>query len=137
MGAPKVKYNATTGRWEVVLEDIGSSVGFNGVERRSKVRGTIDGRAKVGNTEPATGGYDVRDEFMNGEKVKVAYAPTLKGRMKNNVDADAGDGRFVMSNQVREISEKSQNKPTRESVQEEIANLDPELRAIFETYGGK
>lgn len=124
MSTPKVRYNKSTGAWEVVRE-------WKGAERRKDVRGTIGGRAEV-----PVGGYAESVETVDGEKARVLHAPTLKGRMKNNLDPDAGD-HFVLSNQVREVSERVESVPTAESVAKEIAALDPELRAIFEQYGGK
>lgn len=128
MSTHKVKFNKTTGRWEVVSE-------WDGSERRSKTRGTIGGR-ELAPKAVVESSYAESIETVAGEKTRVLHAPTLKNRMKNNKDPDAGD-HFVLSNQVREVSETVVNKPTAESVAAEIENLDPELKAIFEQYGGK
>lgn len=128
MGTPKVRYNKATGRWEAVGNATASTQDSTEKDRRERVRGDV---AK------ANGGYQETIEVVDGEKARVLHAPTLKGRMKNNVDALAGEDRFVLSNQEHVSTEGSSNKPTAESVAAEIEALDPELQAIFKQYGGK
>lgn len=124
MGTPKVRYNKATGRWDVVSDK--SSVD-KAPARKTEVKEELN----------PFGGYSESLEKADGGTVRVLHAPTLKGRMKNNVDPDAGETHFVLSNQISEPSVKSEAVPTAESVAAEIENLDPELRKIFESYGGK